>query len=296
MMSPFHMLASWPYFTPETSQLLPELPSDSEILIDCGAFTRWRAGAAPASLGSYLDFIDTLGSIACSWRYFQLDVIGDANATLANLRSMIKRGYSPIPIYTRGAPVAHLDEMLELAPIVALGGISRSSGERPHGYLSRLANTYDMQRFHILGFTQARWLPLYRPASVDSSSWIGAGRYGRAVFFEKPFSTTTCFVGTRLTPSQTKILRDAGASVAQFMRPENWTGGLGIHNMVTAYSWLRLGDVAHANGTQLYYVVSIPCELKRLLELYKVRDILKAVRAVTAWQEERRICRTTASS
>lgn len=277
------------------STIINKLPAGTELLVDCGAFTRWRAKEPPKTLGEYQAFIaqvkTELTGSSVAVRYFQLDVIGDAAATLTNYRDMLALGMTPIPIYTRGAPIADLDEMLDTAPIVALGGISRSSGERPHGYLSRLARAREMGRFHILGFSQLRWLPLYRPASVDSSSWLGAGRYGRANLYEPPFSMSIVGPGTKLTEAQRRYVKSTGASLTTFRNPEAWTGGLGVHNMVTVFTWLKLADVAHRSGTGLYFVATIPDELKKLVELHRCRDVGEAVRVTQEWRDERKALR-----
>lgn len=151
---------------------------DAEILVDSGAFTFYRAGIR-RTIDEYADWLATLPFRP--WRYFMLDVIGDAAATRANWHDMVARGMDTVPIWTRGAPVEHLDEMLAVAPFVGIGGLAnRMPGSRGHvRFCEEYTRQRDQrQRFHWLGWANNDFVRYYQPFSCDTTSWMNGIKYG----------------------------------------------------------------------------------------------------------------------
>ncbi len=85
-----NVLVAYPYWKKEMTSVVQSMPDTMRLLIDSGAFTAWRSGK-PIDKKDYADFIDNL-SIK-PWRYFSLDVIGDAKRTQENLDRLIQKGY-----------------------------------------------------------------------------------------------------------------------------------------------------------------------------------------------------------
>ena len=114
------VLVAFPYFKGAMGQLLAERADDVLLLIDSGAFTAWQAGETIA-LDDYCRFIETLP--IKPWRYFQLDVVGNPDETVKNYDEMRRRGFDPIPIFTRGADPAILDYFYSQTDLVGVGGL-----------------------------------------------------------------------------------------------------------------------------------------------------------------------------
>ena len=173
---PYRFLISRPYIKDEMLPLIEEL--QAEVLVDCGAFTYARSGESP-ELADYVDWLRALPFTPVG--YFQLDVIGDAEATLRNYREMLDMGLRPIPVWTRGAPAEHFYEMADTADYVAIGGVALH--HRVGGVSEYLRWVHEEvvrpgDKVHWLGIVKPQMVNYYQPLQVDSSSWLNARKYG----------------------------------------------------------------------------------------------------------------------
>jgi len=151
-------------------KLLQENRDNVRFLLDSGAFTAWKAGK-PIALDDYCRFIESLPFE--SWRYFMLDVIGDPAATMRNYETMLKRGFNPIPIFTRGEDPSVLDDYYKTSDLVAIGGLVGTPGNK--GFVKGIMEKVGGRRVHWLGFFDCNFVKHYRPYSCDSSTWkVGA--------------------------------------------------------------------------------------------------------------------------
>src|SRR5882757_3999808 len=89
-----------------------------DLLIDSGAHTAYNTGTT-IDMDAYCEFLKATKPKY----YFTLDVIGNAEKSLIQYDQMKERGFSPIPIFTRGAPIEHLEIYAKNAGYIALGGI-----------------------------------------------------------------------------------------------------------------------------------------------------------------------------
>lgn len=169
-----NVLVAWPYVKSDVLRALIEMGDSCRFLLDSGAFTAWKAGKVLA-LDDYCRFLESLP--VKPWRYFALDVIGNADATQRNYQTMLDRGFRPIPVFTRGADPAELDRLYETSEVVGLGGVAKAD-KGAYAWTRWAMQHVAGRKAHILGFTNLDWIKYLRPYSVDSSSWGRARRYG----------------------------------------------------------------------------------------------------------------------
>lgn len=167
-----NILVALPYCDKPFQELLSKTPH-IRFLLDSGAFTAWKKGSE-ITLDQYCDFLQTLR--ITPWKYFMLDKIGDAAGTESNLKELHKRGYKPIPVFTRGESKSKLDEMYSYSDVVALGGLVGTRGNR--GFVNGLMADIGNRPCHWLGFVQHDFMSHYKPFSCDSSSWSAPLRFG----------------------------------------------------------------------------------------------------------------------
>lgn len=161
---------------------LKEIMARGEInlLVDSGAFTAFKSGTS-IILEEYLDFIKT-NNIN---KYFVLDVMGDKITTRKNLLTMYRKGFKPIPIFTRGADGKDIEEMYEMSDLVALGGVAVPSPNKL-GYIKWFMNNICKgRRIHWLGWGDRDFLLHYKPESIDNSNWSYARRVGKTFFVDQ---------------------------------------------------------------------------------------------------------------
>lgn len=168
-------------------------PRGARLLIDSGAFTAHSTGKVftPAAYAEWASEFKWRWEAKCRRiDFFNLDVIGDQDASWRNQAELEARGMSPIPIVTYGAEVRHLTHALTHYPWVALGGLVPHARDRKRlsawldtcftHVVARYKETGVMPRVHLLGLTQAWALDRYPVYSCDSSSWVSVLRYGGA--------------------------------------------------------------------------------------------------------------------
>lgn len=163
---------------PEMIDTLASCGKKLRLLLDSGAFTAWKAGK-PIALDDYCRFLDSLK--IKPWRYFMLDVIGDPHATMRNYETMLKRGYDPIPIFTRGEDPSVLEDYYKTSDVVGIGGLVGTPANK--GFVKGIMQTIGNRKVHWLGFTSQPFIAQYRPFSCDSSSWQAAFMYGRVSLY-----------------------------------------------------------------------------------------------------------------
>ena len=154
--------------------------SKIRFVLDSGAFTAWKAGK-PISLDDYCKFIESLPFIP--WRYFTLDVIGDPKKTFENYEIMLKRGFTPIPIFTRGESLSYLDEYYKTSEVVGLGGLVGTKGNK--GFVKGIMKHVNGRKVHWLGFNAKEFIPYFKPYMCDSSSWSSSFRYASAQVYDR---------------------------------------------------------------------------------------------------------------
>jgi hypothetical protein len=165
------LLIAYPYMSPKVAAAVAARADDIRLLVDSGAFTAWKAGKSIA-VADYIAFLRDLP--VEPWRYFNLDVVGDPVGSMANYRTMLDAGMRPVPIFTRGAPIAQLDEYYRTSDVVGIGGLVGTPGNK--GFINGIMRAAAGRRVHWLGFTQRDFLRYWRPYMCDSSTWSMGSR------------------------------------------------------------------------------------------------------------------------
>lgn len=172
-----NILIAFPYM----QQNVATLSGSQDVIrfvLDSGAFTAWKA-KKEIDLDEYCRFIESLPFKP--WRYFTLDVIGDPHRTIKNYETMLKRGFKPIPIFTRGESISVLEDYYKTSDVVGIGGLVGTPNNK--GFVKGIMRHVKDRRVHWLGFTSVPFVKYYRPYMCDSSSWSSAIRYGQIKFY-----------------------------------------------------------------------------------------------------------------
>lgn len=161
-------------------------PPGASVFLDSGAFSAHTKGTT-IDLGKYCDYLlANRERLNC---YAVLDVIGNLEGTMANLREMRRRGLEPVPVYhTAYEPISVLEELLDGCRYVALGGMVATSLSR-----ERMSKKLDEcwvaiekhwpVKVHGLGVTAQDLLERYPFYSSDSSSAIRGAGMGNVMRF-----------------------------------------------------------------------------------------------------------------
>jgi hypothetical protein len=157
--------------------------SNPKLFLDSGAYSAYTQGKE-IDLFEYIDFIKEHQSVLDV--YANLDVIGDAEATLANQRTMEQAGLHPLPVYHLHDPMDYLHYYIDRYDYVAIGGMARgATSEARTLFLNKCFNlicdTPDRLpkvKIHGFGMTSLPLMLRYPWYSVDSTSWVLTGRFG----------------------------------------------------------------------------------------------------------------------
>jgi hypothetical protein len=179
-----NILVAVPYLNKQMLAALGKHSHEARFLLDSGAFTAWKAGKT-TDVDTYCKLLDELP--IKPWRYFALDVIGDPAGTIRNYETMLRRGYNPIPVFTRGEDPSVIDDFYKTSDIVGIGGLVGTKGGK--GFINGIMRHIGKRYVHWLGFTKTEYILHYKPYSCDSSSYcsslifgtckmyIGSGKY-----------------------------------------------------------------------------------------------------------------------
>lgn len=159
---------------------IAERAPGASVFLDSGAFSAHTKGT-PIDLGKYCDYC--MANADALNAYAALDVIGDLDGSMRNLREMRQRGLNPVPVYhTSIEPLSVLQELLDGCGYVAIGGmvstsLSRDTIRRKLDECWQVIwKRHSKTKIHGLGLTAQVLLEQYPFYSADSSSAIrGAG-------------------------------------------------------------------------------------------------------------------------
>lgn len=153
------------------------------VFLDSGAYSAFKKHIE-IKVEDYIDFIkrskDTISV------YANLDVIGDAEATLKNQKIMEDAGLNPIPCFHRKEDFKYLRHYIENYDYIALGGVADDKDrEQHHEWMLRcwdiICDTPDHLpacKVHGFAITSIDVMTKYPWWSVDSTSWVLTGRFG----------------------------------------------------------------------------------------------------------------------
>jgi hypothetical protein len=151
-----------------------------EILLDSGALSLYKAEqkgkeVEPISIEEYADFIRKHRDILCGW--FNLDVVGDAEASRYNAEYLKAQGLAPIEVWHVQSPWEELERLIEEDhPIIAIGGSILLSEPERDKVFEELFRRYPYN-YHFLGGSSSL-LYKYEWFSADSKAWSFSARHG----------------------------------------------------------------------------------------------------------------------
>jgi len=154
-----------------------------DLFLDSGAYSAYSQGIS-INLDDYIAFIKK--NISSLNVYANLDVIGDPVKTWQNQRLMERAGLNPLPTFHYGANERWLRKYLDKGyDYIALGGMVPISNSHLVPWLDEIFEKYicddkGMPKFKVHGFglTSLVLMLRYPWYSVDSTTWIMAGRMG----------------------------------------------------------------------------------------------------------------------
>lgn len=266
-----NILVAYPYMSNSVIQVLKENQKDIRFLLDSGAFTAWKSGK-PIQLDEYCKFIESLPFKP--WRYFTLDVIGDPEASFKNYEIMIKRGFSPVPIFTRGEELSMIDKYYETSDVLGIGGLVGTKGNK--GFVKGIMKYIGNRRVHWLGFNAKEFLPAYKPYMCDSSSWAGAVRFASCKLYDKNGRWLT--VGKkdfqkRPTNDILKVIAGYGIDPKRLAVAGEWkNSGSGKYALeeLTCKSWTKYQlDIGDKLGVKYFLACASDWQIKLMLQSYK---------------------------
>lgn len=219
---PANILISYYYIDNRMIDKLSENKDTTRFLLDSGAFSAWKAGKT-IKVDDYCNFIEKITPTINPWRYFTLDVVGDPLKTQENYEIMLKRGFKPIPIFTRGENISSIDDFYKNSDVVGIGGLVQTKKNKQ--FVNAVMKKIGKRKVHWLGFTKINYLKHYKPYMCDSSTptfafryarlglYVGNGKfisYGKSDFLKKPNATIT------------RIFKELEVDPKIFSKSENW--------------------------------------------------------------------------
>ena len=152
------------------------------LFLDSGAYSAWSKGIE-IDIQEYISFIKEHEKYIDI--YANLDVIGDAEATLQNQKIMEKAGLNPLPTFHQGEDFKYLEYYINNYDFIALGGMVRVKTEPLREWLDQSykefickSDGYPRVKTHAFGMTSLKLMLRYPWYSVDSTSWVMTSRMG----------------------------------------------------------------------------------------------------------------------
>lgn len=181
-----------------------EFYAGQTFILDSGAFSAHNSGAE-IDLDTYITFLKE-NHVPI---YFNLDVIGNAEATWKNQKTMESAGLNPLPVYHYGEDKKYLFKCLDYE-YFGLGGMVKKTSTILQDWLDRVFTMIPdkdgkiCNKIHGLGMTSWELMRRYPWYSVDSTGWAIASAMGD-VFYPQ---YTKGKLDWNKCPKQTKISKN----------------------------------------------------------------------------------------
>ncbi len=272
-----NLLVSYFYWNKGIEEILIKNKGKYRLIVDSGAYSASSLGKT-IDLDAYCKFLDSIYNLQ-PFKSVQLDIIGDHERTQKNLEIMIQRGYQVVPVFTRGNPVESLDLMYSNSDLIMTGGIVK--GNATKNYLKWFHQVNHNRPVHWLGFVDLSFIRVYKPTSVDSSTWTSAVRFGELCLLlngkmQRIHKKTFARPPTRQVMEAILSLGIPEKSIKDLAFNGNWKNttsgspfvlsGKGLHRTINALSWVKFSQQMEANfGTHVYLVCVAASEVNILL-------------------------------
>lgn len=152
------------------------------LLLDSGGFVA-RLKGTKIDVSEFAKFVNEHKVTMA----FNLDT-NDLEETLENQKHLEQNTSAYIlPVYHyqdyESGDRSLLQEWIKLYPYIGIGGVvgAKATEEQMDGFFRYVfKHTQDKTKLHGLGITTQKWLEAYPWFSVDSTSWLGAARFGNS--------------------------------------------------------------------------------------------------------------------
>ena len=267
-----NVLVAYPYLNKSLQTYLQD-KKDINLLLDSGAFTAWKAGQV-IEIDDYCKFIDNLP--IKPWKYFALDVVGNPQKTMENYEIMLKRGYNPIPIFTRGEEINVLEDYYKTSGIVGVGGLVGTKKNK--SFVNALMKKINKRKVHWLGFTNIKYIKFYKPYMCDSSSWLTGSRYASFNLYcgngkfekinKRQWLTNRDYLsGNELNIKN--VIKNYGFNYFDLQKTNGWIGGNSVIRNLCASSYIKLSDdIENQLNTRFFLAASNKSDVERLYNNY----------------------------
>lgn len=265
-----NLLMPYPYVNIEAIKKINQYQNCIRFLLDSGAFTAWKSGKS-IKLDDYCRFIDSLPF--ASWRYFMLDVIGDAKKTMHNYEVMVKRGFSPIPVFTRGEDPSVIDDFYKISDVVGVGGLVGTKDRK--GFINGIMRHIGSRRVHWLGFCSMPFIRHYRPYSCDSSTWCAGEKFAEVpIYFDN-------YVCERIHKSKfhkkpharhAREIAALGFNPSDFSKKSAWDGPNSHSKILAIRSIVKFHIKIFQDLKVLYFIVALPHQIDRLIQSFEIES------------------------
>jgi len=260
-----------PYCDKGSLAILSQHGERVRFLLDSGAFTAWKSGKE-ITVDQYCRFLDELRFRP--FGYFTLDKIGDAFGTRANFTNIVRRGYAPIPIFTRGSDWSELDDWFAQSDIVGVGGGTGTRGFPL--YIRDVARRIEGtgRKVHWLGFTDKDFIARWRPFSCDSSTSNNAVKYRNLMVYEGYGTYKLVHIAEfRDDPVNTcarvrRFVEWCGEDLYALRKDEGWKFG-GVADRVTLKAWASYSiEAEKLFGTKIFSAIGNSAQLINTLDAW----------------------------
>lgn len=263
-----NILVAYPYCTPRVIDFIKEHQDAVRFIVDSGAFTAWKGGK-PVQMDDYCRFLE--GLRVEPWHYFALDEIGDAEKTYTNFLEMRRRGFKPVPIFTRGERPERLEDYYGHSKLVAVGGLVGTF--RARGFLNGIMKRINGRQVHWFGFADTQYLKTYRPFSCDTSVFESGARYGRLRLYmgSGRFSETNRPMFAKKPPIEImRRVEQLGFDPGLLAKEGSWRRGHSVVRRLCAASAVAyMLDVQKNLGTYLFAAYAANEFGMQLVEAYR---------------------------
>jgi hypothetical protein len=268
MENKLNILVAYPYMKPPVIEILKNNQDNIRFLLDSGAFTAWKSGK-PIGIDDYCKFLEQLPFKP--WRYFTLDKIGDAEGSFKNYEIMLKRGFTPIPVFTRGEDVKMIDEYYKTSDVLGIGGLVGIQGNK--GFVKGIMSQIGDRKVHWLGFNPKEFIHYYKPYTCDSSSWSAAVRYAACkVYFKngKWIQLGKKDFITRPSSEILQIITEYGFDPKRLANKGQWkNSGTGKYalELLTCRSWSKYQiDLRNKLGVEFFLACTTEWQIRSMIE------------------------------
>jgi hypothetical protein len=172
-----------------------------DVFLDSGAWSVFSGSIPKIDVAQHTAFVKRTRHV---WSVVAaVDVIGDADRSLANFEYAVNEGVDVMPTWHRGEPVELAHCYAARSRAVALGGLAgrgvrgdRDALTRAIGSVWSAVSGHDV---HLFGVSHTPVIKRFRPYSVDSTGWLAGTVYGRVFTLRRPFLTQVPVTGIHLT-------------------------------------------------------------------------------------------------